>query len=316
MARTGKYKEAAPPLESAVNGGNFDPQVVESLYYSWVRQGEYTKAREKFEAWAAANPSAAPVRLAAGRVNVLVGNYDAALTHFNTIVNNPVVGIAAQFERAKVLEGTGKRDEANMAYQAIIQAFQSGRIRLPADVLYAARAMWATEYFHDANDLLKIVTQDDPKNADAFVFWGDLLAEKYNEPEAIASYRDALKIDPNMPEAHLGLAKTTALTDPETSSKEIEELFQTNPNYIEAHLFIADGYISSTQYEKAAEEIAKATAVNPNSLEALSLLASMAFVRNNKADFDKHVAQVLEINPSLQHVVRDHGGQLREIASL
>ena len=86
---------------------------------------------------------------------MLVGNYDVALTHFNTIVNNPVVGVPAQFERAKVLEGTGKRDQANMAYQAIIQAFQSGRIRLPADVLYAARAMWATEYFHDANDLLK-----------------------------------------------------------------------------------------------------------------------------------------------------------------
>jgi tetratricopeptide (TPR) repeat protein len=298
LARTGKYKDAAPALETAVNGGNFDPQIVQSLYYSWIRQGEYTKAREKFEAWAAANPSAGPIRLAAGRVNVLVGNYDAALAHLNTVVNNPAVGIAAQFERAKLLEGTGKRDQANTAYQAIIQDFQSGRIRLPNDLLYAARAMWATEYFHDANDLLKIVTQDDPKNAEAFVFWGDLLAEKYNEPEAIASYRDALKIDPSMPEAHLGLAKTTALTDPETSSKEIEELFQTNPNFVDAHLFIADGYISSTQYEKAAEEIAKATAVNPNSLEALSLLASMGYVRNNKADFDKHVARVLQINPN------------------
>ena len=296
LARTGKYKDAAPSLESAVNGGNFDPQIVESLYYSWVRQGEYTKAREKFEAWAAANPSAAPVRLAAGRANVLVGNYEAALAHFNTIVNNPVVGIAAQFERARVLEGTGKRDQANTAYQTIIQGFQSGRIRLPGDLLYAARAMWATEYLHDANDLLKIVTQDDPKNAEAFVFWGDLLAEKYNEPEAIASYRDALKIDSNMPEAHLGLAKTTALTDPETSSKEIDTLLETNPNFIDAHLFIADAYISSTQYEKAEQEIAKATAVNPNSLEALSLLASMAFVRNNKAEFEKQVARVLAIN--------------------
>src|SRR5262249_4948272 len=56
--------------------------------------------------------------------------------------------------------------------------------------------------------------------------------------------------------------------------------------------------ISSTQYEKAEEEIAKATAVNPNSLEALSLLASMGFVRNNKAEFDKQVARVLQINPA------------------
>src|SRR5262249_46497035 len=44
LARTGKYSEAAPALESAVSGGNFDPQIVQSLYYSWIRQGEYQKA--------------------------------------------------------------------------------------------------------------------------------------------------------------------------------------------------------------------------------------------------------------------------------
>jgi tetratricopeptide (TPR) repeat protein len=298
LARTGQYKEAAPALESAVAGGNFDANVVESLYYAWTRQGEYTRAREKFEAWATANPSAAPVRLAAGRINAIVGNYQAALAHFNTVVNHPVVGIAAQFERAQVLEGTGKRSEATQGYEGIIQGFQSGRIRLPGDLLYAARAMWATEYFHDANDLLKIVTQDDPKNAEAFLFWGDLLAEKYNEPEAIASYQDALKIDANMPEAHLGLGKATALTDPEKSIASIEKALTTNPNFIDAHLFIADENIGSEQYEKAQEEIAKALAVNPRSTQAITLLASINFVRGNKAEFDKYVAQVLEINPN------------------
>ena len=33
-----------------------------------------------------------------------------------------------------------------------------------------------------------------------------------NEPEAIASYEDALKIDANMPEAHVGMAEALALT--------------------------------------------------------------------------------------------------------
>ena len=78
--------------------------------------------------------------------------------------------------------------------------------------------MWATEYFHDANDVLKLAHAAQSANAEAFVAWGDLLAEKYNEPEAIASYQDALKIDPNLPEAHLGLARMLALTDPEKSA--------------------------------------------------------------------------------------------------
>src|SRR5437867_11128689 len=67
LARTGAYKEAAAALEPMVAGGNVEPLVVEGLYYSWIRTGEYSKAREKFEAWASANPNAGPVRLAAGR---------------------------------------------------------------------------------------------------------------------------------------------------------------------------------------------------------------------------------------------------------
>jgi cellulose synthase operon protein C len=297
LARSGKYKEAAPSLESAVAAGNFDARVVESLYYSWIRQGEYTKARESFEAWSAAHAGAAPVRLAAGRINALVGNYDAALTHLNSILNNATVGVAAQYEKARVLDSTGKIAEAAAAYKNLITGFQNGSIRLPGDLLYVAKAMWATEFYHDANDLLKIVTQGDPKNAEAFVFWGDLLGEKYNEPEAIASYQDALKIDPNMPEAHLGVAATTALTDPEKSSKELEQALATNPNFMDAHLFVAEENIGSEQYDKAQQEIAKVLAVNPKSVEALSLLASMHFLRGNRDEFDKQVTKVLEINP-------------------
>src|SRR5262245_38792126 len=60
LARTGMYKEAAAQLEPMVASGNVDPLVVESLYYSWIRTGDYTKAREKFESWATANPNAGP----------------------------------------------------------------------------------------------------------------------------------------------------------------------------------------------------------------------------------------------------------------
>jgi hypothetical protein len=58
---------AATALERAVSAGTLTPAVVESLYDSWIRQGEYVKARDRFEALAKANPNAAPVRLAAAR---------------------------------------------------------------------------------------------------------------------------------------------------------------------------------------------------------------------------------------------------------
>src|SRR5215470_19198961 len=116
LARTGMYKEAATQLEPMVASGNFDPLVVESLYYSWIHTGDYTKAREKFEAWASANPNAGPVRLAAGRINHLTGNYDRALTHLEPIQTFNNVGVAAQYEKAAVLDDSGKHDQALALY--------------------------------------------------------------------------------------------------------------------------------------------------------------------------------------------------------
>src|SRR5262245_25419684 len=273
LARTGAYKDAAAALEPMVAGGNFDGQVVESLYYSWLRTGEYAKAREKFEAWSAANANAGPVRLAAGRVNYLTGNYDRALTHLNAILNFANVGVAAQYLKAEVLETTGKREEAEAIYNKLIENYLNGIIRAANDGLWIAEAMRATEHFHDANDVLKLVTQANPRKAEAFVTWGDLLAEKYNDPEAVASYQDALKIDPNLSEAHLGLAKALSLGQPEKAAAEIEKVMTTNPNFVEGHLFIAEQSIDSEQYDKAQEQIGKALEVNPKSSEAISLLA-------------------------------------------
>ena len=296
LARTGQYKDAATALEPMVGSGNFDPTVVESLYYSWIRLGEYAKAHDKFEAWAKANPNAGSIRLAAARSNRLIGNYDQALAHLNVILNNANVGVAAQYEKAAILDDTGKRDEANVIYKKLIDDFQKGTIRAPNDLLWVARALWATEFYHDANDVLKAATQGNARNAEAFVTWGDLLEEKYNEPEAIASYQDALKIDPNMPEAHLGLAKALSSTEPEKASAELERAMTTNTNYADGHLVIADQDIYSEEYDKAQEEIGKALAVNPKSVEALTRLASINFVRNRTDEFNKYVKQVLEIN--------------------
>ena len=297
LARTGQYKDAVAALEPMVAGGNFDPTIVESLYYSWIRTGQYTKARDKFEDWAKANPSAGAVRLAAGRTNHLIGNYDQALAHVNAALNNANVGVAAQYEKAVILDETGKREEAAVIYKKLIEDFQKGAIRSPNDLLWVARALWATEFYHDANDVLKVATQGNSRNAEAFVAWGDLLEEKYNEPEAIASYQDALKIDPNMPEAQLGLAKAFSDSEPEKAAAGLERAMTTNPNFPDGHLLIARHHIDSESYDEAQEEIDKALAVNPKSAEALSLLASISFVRNKKDDFDKYVKQVLETNP-------------------
>jgi tetratricopeptide (TPR) repeat protein len=314
LARTGEYKAAAAALEPMVASGNVDPLIVESLYYSWVRTGEYTKAREKFEAWSTSHPNAGPVRLAAGRINHLTGNYDRALTHLNAILNFTDVGVAAQYEKADVLDDSGKHTEAEAIYNKLIDNYLNGFVRAPNDQLWIARAMWATNHIHDADDVLKIITKANPRNAEAFIAWGDLYAEKYNEPEAIDIYRDALKIDPNLPEAHIGIARGLTSTEPERGFTEYEKAMAANPNYPEGHLLNAEQSIDSEQFGKALQEINKALEVNPKSTEALSMLASISFLQNKTDDFNKYVKQVLEINPfysKLYDTIADNAVSLR-----
>ena len=296
-ARRGEYREAVGGLESMVESGSMASDVVDSLYYAWVRQGEYEMALEQFEELSEANPNAGPIRLGSARANRLVGDYERALEHVEGILNFADVGTAAQNEKAGLLVDLGRRDEANQIYNNLIQRFENGFIGRNDELVYVARAMWALEFFHDANDAFRIVTQANPRDAESFLAWGDLLAEKYNDPEAVASYQDALGIDPNMPLAHLGIAIVLADDDPERSQASLDRALEVNPNLIEGYLLRARQRIDAEQYDDADEETARAVEINPRSAEALSLLAATSYLRGDEAEFEGYVAEVLQTNP-------------------
>ena len=295
QARRGEYAAASVALEAMIVNGDTSPEVVESLYYSWIRQGEYNHALERFEALATGNPNAGPVRLAAARVNKVTGNYDQALAHLETILNFADVGVAAHIEKAEVLRQTGHREEGRQIHNDLIERFQDGIVRAPEQMIYVARAMWAEELFQDANDVFKLIARANPRDGEAFLAWGDLLAEKFNAPEALSSYQDALRIDPNMPEAHLGVAR--AHDDAETAGTALEKALEVNPDFIEAHLLRAEQRIDAEQYDEADEEIDKALAINSRLPAAMALRATTHFLRNEDSDFDRSVAEVLAINP-------------------
>ena len=296
-ARTGEYAAAVKTLEPLVAGGSNDPVAVESLYRAWIYQGEYSRAKERFDAWAAARPASAPIRLAAGRINRLTGNYPAALTHLNAILNSPDSGVAASFEKAKVLDETGKVFDAEALYGKLVENFLNGGNTPPRNLIYVAGALEAAEHFQDAGDVYKTAIKADPQNAEAWVAWADLFARKYKETDAIQNYREALKIDARMPYAHLGLARNLADTEPEKAQEEFKAAMDVNPNLPEGHLLDAEHLIESEAYDKAIEGVNKALAVNPLMADALSVAATVYYLQGNTAEFNKYKDKVLAANP-------------------
>ena len=296
-AQTGEYAAAVRTLEPLVAGGNNDSAVVGALYDAWTRQGEYTKARERFDAWATARPNAAPIRLAAGRANHNVGNYAAALTHLNAAASSADVGVAANFEKALVLEETGKREEADVIYNRIVDSFLNTPNTPQRNLIYVGGALDKLEKTQDANSVYRTAVKADPRNTEAWLAWGMLLTRKYKETDAIENYKEALKTNPRMPEAILEYARNLSSTDGEKAEEQFKAVLEINPNMPAAHLFAASQFIESEQYDKAMESINKALAVNPQMAEAFSLAASSYYIQGKTAEFNDYKSKVLAANP-------------------
>ena len=145
-------------------------------------------------AWAAARPTSGPIRLAAGRINRVTGNYAVALTHLNAVQNAADAGTAASFEKAQILEETGKRQEADTVYNRIVQNFLNTPNTPARNLIYVAGSLAALEQFEEANNVYRTAVKTDPQNAEVY----KALYERW-----LAAYPPQLELADNGVTTHL-----------------------------------------------------------------------------------------------------------------
>ncbi len=127
-------------------------------------------------------------------------------------------------------------------------------------------------------------TEKDPNFALAYAGLADafnmsnilgVLAPKESSPEARAAATKALVLDPQLGEAHaaLGLVKSHYDYDFPGAQNEFLKAIKFNPNYAEAHLFYAGGYLTPMgRHEEATAEMKKALELDPLSLPLNNLM--------------------------------------------
>jgi len=179
--------------------------------------GRTADARKRLEAAAEARPDDLPVR------DALMRLYDAAADR----------GTLAPLIDASYADWNGGKVARNR----------------PADLIAIATAVRLDGNWKDANDVLRDAVRANPRATAANLDWGDVLLEKHNASDAEAAFKDVLKVDPDNPDAHVGLARV-AVTD---------------------------------RYDGAAatEELRRALAVNPAHAGALALRAALALDAEN-----------------------------------
>jgi tetratricopeptide (TPR) repeat protein len=207
----------------------------------------------------------------------------------------------------------GRRADATQTLRRVL----SSTPRTAADNLRLARAAVAlgretaeTETVHDANRFFREANRLSPDDPIINAEWGLLFLEKYYPDEALKSFQVALKSDETNVVARVGLANLLAEQNPPTAKSHVEQALKTNPNYIPAHLFVAESALDERRLDDARQSIDAALKVNPNSLEARSLQAAMVFIRGDDKEFERLADEILKINPTYGDVYRTAGDHL------
>jgi len=266
-----------------------------------LAHGAYDEARELANARDAADPSAAALL---ARLDVLAGDYAAAESRLAPVAATSPVS-AAGLELALLQHYLGRRTEATPRLTTLVNRLQ--RSREPLDQYRAALAARALGEYRLANSLVRNAALAAPDDPAIQTLWGELFGEKYEQLEASKSFNEVLALDDQWAPAHLGMARALADTDPSTARTFAEAALEIDPDYLDAHLFLAQRDLDDREATEARVSLDRALAINDQSLEARSLVAAVAYVEDRLDDFEVAVERVLAINPVYGDVYRVAG---------
>ncbi len=130
----------------------------------------------------------------------------------------------------------------------------------------------------------------------------DLLREKYNNDEedgSVSDYKAALRINKNLPQAHVGLGEVALEGwDLEEVERRVELALAINPKFAPAIHLLAKKYIAERRYRQGIDTCERALATNPNDVTALSLSTAASACQYDQAAVEQKASRVAAINPT------------------
>ncbi|MBW8894780.1 MAG: tetratricopeptide repeat protein [Acidobacteria bacterium] len=260
-----------------------------------IAHGKPAEAEAQARSRAADDPAAVAVL---AHMAIEKGQYNDAIGMLRPVVNRVPLSDAA-LELALLLQTLGRRNEAAPLLNVLYRAAGNDQ----ASLTRAARAAAALGDARSANSLFRAASGS-ASNPALDTAWGLLFLDKYNYPEAVKSFQQALAADPEWAPAHTGLARTLAEDDPPAASAAAARALEIDPHLADAELLLAQLDLDNTRWDAARERIARVLSFNPSQLDARALAAAITYVRGTSEAFDAEAKQALAINPSFGEIYR------------
>ena len=299
--RAGDYAAARKGYETLLAEGRDQGPAQVGLLRTLYETGAYREAERLAGGFIEQRASPA-IYFEAGRIACAIGDLRRAEAHLRqSHEQRGTTGIYAARELADLLSDQGRRSDARVLWEQILEEYRAGRIRGSDGLGQAAVAAWRLGHAQDSKEIFLDATDEKvsgPVSPRSFSDFGFLFLDKYNATDAISAFRDCLEINGRYPPALLGLARARMFeSSPEVESN-ARAAIAVNPNYVPAINLLGELRMQEEDYGSAEQEIRRALAIDPGNLESLSLLAACQQSLGDLAGFAGTEKKVLGLNPS------------------
>jgi predicted Zn-dependent protease len=293
---------SAPALAAPATGGAAG---VEQL----LRIGQYERARRAAESLGrrkggarGGGAAAVPASILAARAERELGLYTEARKRLELQAISAPDDLALRAELVKTLDSLGDRGAVKDLVNRSYDDWERGRVdrKNAADLVAMAIIVRRDNNWEDANSAFRGAVKAEPKRLEANLEWGDLFLEKHAADNALACFRDVLTLDPQNPDAHVGIAR--ALLEQGASGapvqKALEAALAVNPRHARALALKAELALDAEEWTIVSGLVATIRKTNPRDPSAAWLSAARALLLEDRAGYDNERDHRLETRPA------------------
>lgn len=212
--------------------------------------GEYTKAKEYFEAQLATTPAESNYYL--GEIAIAEGKKDAAMAYFEKgIVADPLYPLNFIGKGSLLLKTNQK--EAELIFAAALKKNKKN----PEVNVAIARAYYRAGLRELVPIKLEIARKVAKKSPLLYILEGDMLVDEKKDGEAAGKYEQALYFDPTNTVAALKYAEVYALINEDAAIAKVTPVVAAHPDYTVANRTLGRVYNSVGKYNSAIEAYVK-----------------------------------------------------------
>ncbi|HEX9620143.1 MAG TPA: tetratricopeptide repeat protein [Polyangiaceae bacterium] len=233
---------------------------------------------------------------------------------------------SARLLLGELLLEQGRRADAEPVLMTLIEDYNQERIE-PKDAGALAEVGRAADLLRsprDANDAFNEAERAAPANEQLLLYRVELFLQNYDPGHAEQALEELLEKAPHHPLAKVRLAEVrlAQALDFDAAERLAREALEVNPNLPEAYFVLAGVALRDMEIEAAERLIRSGLASNPRNLELFSLRATARFLADDVAGFERAKREVLLLNPEysrLYQIVGDFADwehRYREIVSL